>query len=118
MAVKAIRGAVQVRANTHAAITDGVQELIAAIMRTNALTPESIISVIFTSTADLTAAFPATACRDIGFEAVPLLGAVEVDVPGALDKTIRVMIHANTNAPSLSHIYLHGAQVLRRDIAQ
>ncbi|MSO43104.1 MAG: chorismate mutase [Candidatus Planktophila sp.] len=116
--IRAIRGAIQVSANTPAAIGDGVKELITTIMRSNSLTPESVISVFFTSTPDLTAAFPAATCREIGFESVPLIGAVEVDVPGALDKTIRVMLHCQSNTSSVSHIYLHGAQSLRRDIAQ
>lgn len=120
MSVRAIRGAVQVSANTDIAIGDGVRELIGAIMRSNSLTPSSVISVFFTSTPDLTAAFPAAACREIGFESVPLIGAVEVDVPGALERVIRVMLHCESSAPvsSISHIYLHGAQSLRRDIAQ
>jgi chorismate mutase len=89
-------------------------------MRSNSLTPESVISVFFTSTPDLNAAFPAAACREIGFESVPLIGALEVDVPGALERVIRVMLTCETNAPasSISHVYLHGAQALRRDIAQ
>jgi len=120
MSVRAIRGAVQVRANTPAAINDGVKELIGTILRTNSLTPAEIISVFFTSTPDLTAAFPATACREIGFESVPLIGAVEVDVPGALDRVIRVMVHCESQRPRelIVHIYLHGAQTLRQDIAQ
>lgn len=120
MSLRAIRGAVQVRANTSAAINEGVKELIGEIMRSNSLTPSEVISVFFTSTPDLTAAFPAAACREIGFESVPLIGAVEVDVPGALDKVIRVMVHCESTRPkeSILHIYLHGAQALRRDIAQ
>ena len=115
-----MRGATQISANTAEAINDGVKELISAIMRANSLTPSSVISVIFTSTPDLTAAFPAAACREIGFESVPLIGAVEVDVPGALERTIRVMLHAeSSNTPEqISHVYLHAAQSLRRDIAQ
>lgn len=120
MPMRAVRGATQISANTVEAISDGVKELIAAIMRANSLTPSSVISVIFTSTPDLTAAFPAAACREIGFESVPLIGAVEVDVPGALERTIRVMLHCETSlgAEKIIHIYLHGAQSLRRDIAQ
>lgn len=120
MSVRAIRGAVQVRGNTVAAIHDGVKELIATIMRSNSLTPAEVISVFFTSTPDLNAAFPATACREMGFELVPLLGAVEVDVPGALTRVIRVMVHCETvRAPeAIMHIYLHGAAALRQDIAQ
>lgn len=120
MSMRAVRGATQITANTPEAIGHGVKELIAAMMRANSLTPSSVISVIFTSTPDLNAAFPATACREIGFESVPLIGAVEVDVPGALERTIRVMLHAESSlgAEKICHIYLHGAQSLRRDIAQ
>ena len=118
MVIRAIRGAIQVRSNTPEAIADGVKELMSAIMSSNSLTPDQVISVFFTSTPDLTAAFPAAAAREIGFEAVPLIGAVEVDVPGALDKVIRVMVHCQNSAVEASHIYLHGAQSLRRDIAQ
>ena len=120
MSMRAVRGATQVTANTAEAISDGVKELIGAMMRANSLTPSSVISVIFTSTPDLTAAFPAAACREIGFESVPLIGAVEVDVPGALERTIRVMLHCESSigADKISHVYLHGAQSLRRDIAQ
>ncbi|CAB4861342.1 MAG: chorismate mutase [Actinobacteria bacterium] len=118
--MRAIRGAIQVEENSAQSIASGVKELIGAIMRSNSLTPSMVISVIFTSTPDLTAAFPAAACREIGFESVPLIGAVEVDVPGALDRTIRVMLHCETtlSGEAISHIYLRGAQALRKDIAQ
>lgn len=120
MVMRAIRGAVQVGANTPEAIASGVKELITAILDANALTPADVISVFFTSTKDLDAAFPAAACREIGFASVPLIGSVEVDVPGALDKTIRAMLHVNSakSHEEISHIYLHGAVALRRDIAQ
>lgn len=118
MRVKAVRGATQVSANTPEAISAGVQELIGSLMQANALSPDMVISVHFTSTPDLTAAFPAAAARAVGFEAVPLIGSVEVDVPGALERAIRVMLTCETSAPEMFHIYLHGAQSLRRDIAQ
>jgi chorismate mutase len=120
MSLRAIRGAVQVPANTAADIAAGVQELVSAILEANQLTPSDVVSVFFTSTVDLNAAFPAAACREMGFANVPLIGSVEVDVPGALDRTIRAMFHVETarNADQISHIYLHGAAALRRDIAQ
>jgi chorismate mutase len=120
MSVRAIRGAIQVPANTAADIAAGVQELVAAILNANELAPAQVISVFFTSTVDLNAAFPAAACREMGFSNVPLIGSVEVDVPGALDRTIRAMFHVETtrSAEQISHIYLHGATALRRDIAQ
>jgi len=120
MSLRAIRGAIQVQANTSAEIAAGVQELISAILEANHLTPSDVISVFFTSTVDLNAAFPAAACREMGFSNVPLIGSVEVDVPGALDKTVRAMLHVETKATpeEITHIYLHGAAALRRDIAQ
>jgi chorismate mutase len=120
MSLRAIRGAIQVPGNTATDIAEGVQELISAILEANQLVPTDVISVFFTSTVDLNAAFPAAACREMGFANVPLIGSVEVDVPGALDRTIRAMLHVETvkNAGQISHIYLHGAAALRRDIAQ
>jgi chorismate mutase len=120
MSLRAIRGAIQVPANTSAEIAAGVQELISAILEANHLTPSDVISVFFTSTVDLNAAFPAAACREMGFSNVPLIGSVEVAVPGALDKTVRAMLHVETKATpeEITHIYLHGAAALRRDIAQ
>ena len=118
--MRAIRGAIQVPANTPTDIAAGVQELISAILEANSLTPHDVISVFFTSTVDLNAAFPAAACREMGFANVPLIGSVEVDVPGALGRTIRAMLHVETSATpdQISHVYLHGAAALRRDIAQ
>ncbi len=46
--------------------------------------------------------------------------AVEMDVPGALGRVIRVMAHANLDRPraEVTHVYLHGAVSLRTDLAQ
>ena len=120
MSIRAIRGATQVSANTPEAIATGVKELIQAILDANSLTPSDVVSVFFTSTPDLTASFPAAACREIGFASVPLIGSVEVDVPGALAMVIRAMLHVESSKSheEISHVYLHGAVALRRDIAQ
>ena len=120
MSVRAIRGATQVEANTAESIYSGVAELLSEILSSNGLTPKDVISVLFTSSPDLNAAFPAAGAREVGFESVPLICAVEIDVPGALERTIRVMAHveSSVSAEAISHIYLHGAKSLRRDIAQ
>lgn len=117
MALRAIRGAIQVEANTAEAIASGVKELLPAIMQANRLSPDEIISVILTCTPDLNATFPAAFAREIGFGAVPLLCAVEMDVPGALPLIIRVMFHAELEEKA-NHIYLRGATALRKDLAQ
>ena len=120
MAVRAIRGATQVETNSAEAITSATQELIREILSVNSLTPDDVISVLFTSSPDLNAAFPAAAARSVGFENTPLICSVEIDVAGALPRTVRVMVHVETDAAKneIAHIYLHGAKALRRDIAQ
>lgn len=120
MAMRGIRGAIQVESNTPAEIAIAVQELISSILTSNEITPSDVVSVFFTSTSDLTAAFPAAACRDMGFANVPLIGSVEVTVPGALEKVVRALLLVETerSQEQISHLYLRGAAVLRRDIAQ
>lgn len=120
MSVRAIRGAIQVESNSAEAITAGTRELLLEIIATNGLEVSDFISVLFTASKDLTATFPAAAAREIGFGSIPLICAVEIDVPGALDRTIRLMAHVETplRADEISHIYLAGAKALRADIAQ
>lgn len=120
MSVRAIRGAVQVEGDTPAEIATGTKELLAEILRANNVPVSSVISVILTATPDLTSAFPAAAAREVGFEATPLLCAVEINVVGALKRVIRAMVTVETEltAEQISHIYLGGAKALRRDIAQ
>jgi len=117
--VRAIRGAIQVTQNSAEAIASGVQELLPAILDANSITREDLISVILTCTPDLNAAFPAAFAREIGFGAIPLICAVEMDVPGALPLVIRTMLHVELPTDqSVSHIYLKGAAALRQDLAQ
>lgn len=118
--VRAIRGATQAAANTAEAVDVATKELLLEIMRENALSPDSVISVIFTVSPDLNAAFPASSAREVGFGEVPLLCGVEIDVPGALERTIRIMAHVESDRSKseIAHIYLGAAKSLRRDIAQ
>ena len=120
MAVRAIRGAVQVDANEREAILEGTTELVTEVMARNSLVTDDVISVLFTATPDLTAEFPALAARKIGFQDVPLLCATEIDVPGAMPRVVRLLMHVETSKPrsALQHVYLRGAAALRLDIAQ
>ena len=120
MVVRAIRGAIQVEADDRESILEGTAELVAEVMARNDLCTDDVISVIFTVTPDLTAEFPALAARKIGFHDVPLLCANEIDVPRALPRVVRLMMHVNTDQPrsGIQHVYLRGATALRLDIAQ
>jgi chorismate mutase len=88
------------------------------LMTQNDLVEDDIISVLFTATADVASTFPATAIREIGFGAVPLLCAAEIAVPGAKPLCIRVLLHVYTtrSREEIRHVYLHGAQGLRDDL--
>ena len=120
MTFRAIRGATQVSVNSSSAIGDGVRELLPAMLKANGLEIEDAISVLMTATPDLTADFPAASARDVGFTGTPLICAVEIDVPGSLERVIRVLMHVNSekSKSEMNHIYLHGATVLRKDLAQ
>ncbi|MFI6388470.1 chorismate mutase [Nonomuraea sp. NPDC050540] len=118
--VRAIRGAIQVGANTRDAIIEATTELVSTLMERNRLSTDDVISVLFTATPDLTAEFPALAARKLGFHDVPLICCTEIDVPGALPRVVRLMAHVETDRPrgAISHVYLRGAVALREDIAQ
>jgi chorismate mutase len=120
VAVRAIRGAIQVDANEREAILTGTTELVTEVLIRNQLTTADVISVLFSATADLNAEFPALAARKLGFQDVPLLCCAEIDVPGALPRVVRLMMHVETAVPrsAMQHVYLRGAVALRLDIAQ
>jgi chorismate mutase len=118
---RGIRGATTVDANTAEDIIEATRELLLALIRLNDLRAEDVASVIFTTTPDLTATFPALAARDehIAWTEVPLLCGHEMAVPGALDRAVRILLHVNTTraADEITHIYLRGAAQLRPDWA-
>jgi chorismate mutase len=118
LTVRGLRGATTVDADTTAQVTERSQELMREIMARNELVEDDIVSVLFTATPDITSIFPATAIREIGFGAVPLLCAAEIAVPGAMPLCIRVLLHVHTmrSRDEMHHVYLHGAQGLRDDL--
>ena len=88
------------------------------MLQANEIDVDDVISVLFTTSPDLTAAFPAAAARGIGFQTVPLMCASEIDVPGAKPLCIRVMMHAYSSRrrDEIRHVYLNDAQNLRDDL--
>lgn len=120
MAVRAIRGATQVERDDRQDIFGAVEELVLTVLERNGITGDDLISILFTSTPDLRSDFPAYAARQLGLGDVPLLGAVEVDVPGAPVRIVRLMAHVETAVPraELRHVYLRGAASLRTDLPQ
>ena len=120
MAVRAVRGATQLHADDRDEMVAAVVELVTEVLTRNGLTSDQLISIIFTSTSDLTVEFPAAAARTLGIGDVPLLCAQELAVGGALPRVVRLMAHVETplDRAALQHVYLRGAEVLRQDLAQ
>jgi chorismate mutase len=119
MPVRGIRGATVAPFDQAEAILAATRELLAAIQAANpALAPTDIASAIFTVTDDLQSAYPAQAARQLGWEAVPLMCAREIPVPGSLARCIRVLIHWNTDLPqeAIRPVYLGAAASLRPDL--
>lgn len=96
---------------------EATKRLVAEVVERNGLRAEDIVSAVFTATPDLTAMFPALAAREAGWSEVPLLCTIEIDVPGALPRCIRVLVHAYRDAATpVEHVYLGAAMALRPDL--
>ena len=118
--LRALRGATTVGHNDPDSIIGGTSELLSEMLVRNEVAPDDLVSVIFTTTGDLTAEFPAAAARKLGISAVPLLCAREIDVPGSVPRCIRVLMHVYTERDhdGVQHVYLRDAKQLRTDLQE
>lgn len=118
--IRALRGATTCVVDTPEEIADATQELLTLLMDRNGLDHDDVVSVILTTTPDLTASFPATSARAIGFGDIPLLCASEIAVPGSMPRCIRVLLHVYTVAErsNIHHVYLRDARTLRDDLPE
>jgi len=119
MACRGIRGATTADSNTVGGILEASRELLQKMIDANDIRPEDVACAVFTTTPDLHAAFPATAARQLGWTDAALLCATEIDVPGALDSCIRILVLLNTekSAAEVNHVYIRGAEDLRSDLS-
>jgi chorismate mutase len=119
-AVRALRGATTVEADTPDQISERTVALLEAMLERNGVDHEDLISIVFTTTPDLVSMFPATAARTLGLGDVPLLCASEIDVVGATPRCIRILVHLTTERArhELHHVYLQGARGLRDDLPE
>ena len=118
MMCRGVRGATTVREDTGEAIWRASRELLQEMIKANGIEEDDVASVFFTTTPDLTAAFPAQAARAMGWTRVALIGGQEMAVPDGLKFAIRVLIHWNTERTldEIRHVYMHGAERLRPDL--
>lgn len=118
--VRGIRGATTVNENDEMKILAATEDLLAMMIVKNDVEPEDVAQVLITVTNDLNATFPAKVLRSFsGWTYVPVMCAKEIDVPGSLDKCIRIMMTVNTTKTQqeIQHIYLNEAIKLRPDLA-
>ena len=112
-----IRGATTASGNSFQAIEDAVVELINELITRNNLINTNLLSIIFTSTKDLDACFPASIARRCnGLDSVAFLDCQQMYVPNDVNFCIRLM--AQVLLPSnirVNHPYLRGASKLRPD---
>jgi len=115
---RGVKGATTVERNTREEILAATTELLQLMVAHNGIDPDDVASALFTTTTDLNAEFPAVAARRMGWTEVPLVCAHELDVPGSLQKCLRILLHVNTNktAREVQHVYIRGAKVLRPDL--
>lgn len=101
--------------NTSEAIVAACKELLQSMVEANGVDIDDVACILFTTTSDLNAAFPAVAARELGWSQVPLLCGHEMDVPGSLHRCLRVLMLFNTEKRNeeIVHVYLRGAEVLR-----
>ena len=113
--VRGIRGATTASENSKEAIVEATRELLERLVEANGIVVDDVAAVMFTTTRDLNAEFPAVAARRMGWNYVALMCSHEMTVPDAQTRCIRALVLVNTEkaAEELSNIYLRGAANLR-----
>ncbi|MEN9736809.1 MAG: hypothetical protein RJA26_42 [Actinomycetota bacterium] len=120
MALRAIRGAIQLDRDEREHLLKLTAELVTKTLHANAIDNSQLVSILFTATPDITSEFPAVAARELGLGDVPLMCFVEMSVEHGMPLVIRIMVMAEMDKPrsEIQHIYLRGATALRQDLAQ
>lgn len=116
MHCRGIRGAITVSANTRESVLAATKKLLTKMVEVNKIQVNDIAAILFTTTPDLNADFPAAATRELEWSAnLALLCGHEMDVPGALPRCLRVLMLVNTDKglDEIAHVYLGGARTLK-----
>lgn len=120
MPTRALRGAITLDTDSADEVGAQTTRLLETLYERNGLTHDDVVSILFTATVDVRSAPPAAAARTFGLVDVPLLCAQEMDVDGALQSCIRLMLHVDTDKArsDLRHVFLRGAVALRPELAE
>ena len=112
--MKAVRGATVSLSNTEKDILAATSELLNEIFSVNEINSSEIVSIIFTSTSDITVSFPGKAVREMGLGHITVIDTLASNIEGDIPLCIRVMLNVNTTKV-LNHVYLGEAKKLRPD---
>ena len=110
----AIRGAIATVENNKEDIIESSKILFSQVIEKNNLDPKKIVSVVFTTTHDLTEAFPAKAIRDLGYKYISAIDTLAPNITSDLNGCIRVLV-IYSDEIEVNHVYLNDAKNLRPD---
>lgn len=117
---RGIRGAITVEENSVDAVKSAVIELFSEIRKSNNFKSEDISHIIFTMTKDLNCIYPAKIAREEfqDLQYSPMMCVQELDIENSLAKCLRILIVINTDLAQtqVKHVYLKGAEKLRKDL--
>lgn len=115
MITKGIRGAITVDNNSKEALKDATVELLSEMFKVNNIEEKNISHIIFTTTNDLNAEFPAKFARlDMGLKSTAMMCFHELNVPNSLQLCLRVLIVLNCEEDFVPQfVYLKGTSHLR-----
>tara|TARA_Y100000746_G_scaffold123843_1_gene105984 strand:+ start:266 stop:607 length:342 start_codon:yes stop_codon:yes gene_type:complete len=112
--MNAIRGAIATVKNNKEDIIESSKILFSEIIEKNSLNPKKIVSIVFTTTHDLTEAFPAKAVRDLGYEYISVIDTLAPNISSDLEGCIRILVTYQEDI-NVNHVYLNEAKNLRPD---
>jgi chorismate mutase len=112
---RGIRGATTVAANSREDILLAASELLQEMVSANGVREDDVACILFTTTRDVNAEYPAVAARALGFNRTSLMCGHEMDVPGGLPMCLRILILFNTEKGlnDIVHVYTKGTEGLR-----
>ncbi|HEY8423925.1 MAG TPA: chorismate mutase [Clostridia bacterium] len=120
--ITAIRGAITIEDDTAEEISNATKELMNEIAQKNNLnsSDKKIISILISTTKDITAMYPAAVLREMGYNEAALFSSLEPDIKNSLPKCIRLMVNVASYKDILEpkHVYLKKAKILRPDLVK
>ncbi len=118
--MRIIRGATTIEKDDPRSIQHGTKELLDELFSKNRLETNVVRGIVFSLTSDIHSFSPAKSARIAGYDTIPLFSTLEPDIRGGLPLCIRVMVFTDLQGENdpIKHIYLKGATILRKDIAE